>query len=328
VVPRCSFVTSHPETTKEKNRMHDDTTPPISVPEALAPLLDRFFGPEWTRGLPELTRRQLRRWDLHPVGAPMHGMVALVVPVRLPRGGSAVLKIQPVDEESRGEPDALRTWAGDGAVRLLRHDAETGAMLLEQLDASRTLAPVPIDEALTVLGGLLSRLTSHRAPRGMRTLEETTRAMVARAGELAPLLRSAHERDRLAALAARAGEMAPQAGDRLLHWDLHFENVLAPLPGADREPWLAIDPKPLAGDPGFDLFPALHNRWEEAVATGDARRETRRRLDLVSEAAGVPRDRARAWTLVRVLQECVWAVEDGDSALPRVPVTVAEALGA
>ena len=122
--------------------------------------------------------------------------------------------------------------------------------------------------------------------------------------------------------------MAPEAGDRLLHWDLHFQNVLAPLPGTDREPWLAIDPKPLAGDPGFDLFPTLHNRWDEALATGDPRKETRRRLDLVSEAAHIPRDRARAWTLVRVLQECVWAIEDGDHALPDVPVTIAEALGA
>jgi streptomycin 6-kinase len=307
--------------------MHDDT-PPIRVPETLAPLLDRFFGPQWTQGLPELTRRQLRRWGLHPVGTPMHGMVALVVPVRLPHGDSAVLKIQPVDEESRGEPDALRTWNGDGAVRLLRHDPDTGAMLLEPLDPTRTLDPVPIDQALTTIGTLLARLTAHQAPQGMRTLADTTRTMVTRAQHLAPRLRTAHERDRVNALAARAREMAPEAGDRLLHWDLHFQNVLAPLPGTDREPWLAIDPKPLAGDPGFDLFPTLHNRWDEALATGDPRKETRRRLDLVSEAARIPRDRARAWTLVRVLQECVWAVEDGEPALPRVPVTIAEALGA
>ncbi|WP_435106903.1 aminoglycoside phosphotransferase family protein [Nocardiopsis synnemataformans] len=307
--------------------MHDDT-PPIRVPEALAPLLDRFFGPEWTQALPTLTQRQLRHWNLQPTATPMHGMVALVVPVRRTDATPAMLKIQPVDAESEGEPHALRTWNGDGAVRLLQHDPDTGAMLLEPLDPTRTLDPVPIDEALTTIGTLLARLTSHRAPQGMRTLADTTRAMVTRAHLLAPRLRTAHERDRISALTARAREMAPEAGDRLLHWDLHFQNVLAPLPGTDREPWLAIDPKPLAGDPGFDLFPTLHNRWDEALATGDPRKETRRRLDLVSEAAHIPRDRARAWTLVRVLQECVWAVEDGDHTLPRVPVTIAEALGA
>ena len=40
-------------------------------------------------------------------------------------------------------------------------------------------------------------------------------------------------------------EVVGEAGDRLLHWDLHFENVLS----AEREPWLAIDPKPLLGHP-------------------------------------------------------------------------------
>src|SRR5437660_1452079 len=73
--------------------------------------------------------------------------------------------------------------------------------------------------------------------------------------------------------AAATAEVAGEAGDRLLHWDLHFENVLA----AEREPWLAIDPKPLVGDPGFDVLPALGNRWEEAVATGDPARAIRRR---------------------------------------------------
>ncbi len=307
--------------------MHDDT-PPIRVPHTLAPLLDRFFGPQWTQGLPALTQRQLRHWNLQPTGTPMHGMVALVVPVRLPHGDPAVLKIQPVDAESEGEPDALRTWNGDGAVRLLRHDPDTGAMLLEPLDPARTLDTVPIDQALTTIGTLLARLTAHPAPQGIRTLQEATHTMAARAQHLAPRLRTSHERHRINTLAARAREMAPHAGDRLLHWDLHFQNVLAPLPGTDREPWLAIDPKPLAGDPGFDLFPALHNRWNEALATGDPRKETRRRLDLLSEAAHIPRDRARAWTLIRVLQECVWALEDGEPALPRVPVTIAEALDA
>ena len=67
--------------------------------------------------------------------------------------------------------------------------------------------------------------------------------------------------------AAATAELLAETGDRLLHWDLHYDNILA----GDREPWLAIDPEPLAGDPGFDLLPALDNRWHEILATGDAR---------------------------------------------------------
>ncbi|CAM5557026.1 aminoglycoside phosphotransferase family protein [Streptomyces violaceorubidus] len=95
-------------------------------------------------------------------------------------------------------------------------------------------------------------------------------------------------------------EVADEPGDRLLHWDLHYENVLA----ADRAPWLAIDPKPLAGDPGFDLLPALDNRYDPA--------ETRWRFDAMTDVLGLDRERAGAWSLGRVLQNSLWNVEDGD----------------
>ena len=303
-------------------------TPPVRVPDGLAKNLLRFFGPAWLRELPELTAHQCELWGLRITGPAMHGVASLVLPVRTFEGARAVLKMQPVDEETEGEPAALRTWAGRGSVHLLEHDPDSGAMLLEALDPTRDLSEVALEEALTVVGSLLGRLSTHSAPAGMRALGPITLNLVTRAGKLGPRLRSSFERDRLADLAARARPLAEEPGARLLHWDLHFENVLAPRVGTDREPWVAIDPKPLAGDPGFDLLPCLHNRWREAVAAGDARRATRWRLDLLSEVAGMDRERARAWTLVRVLQECVWHVQDGATALPAKHVTIAEALGA
>lgn len=85
----------------------------------------------------------------------------------------------------------------------------------------------------------------------------------------------------------------------MLHWDLHFENVLA----SDREPWLAIDPKPLAGDPGFDLWPALDNKFDADDVLW--------RFDAMTEVLALDRERARAWTLGRVLQNALWEAEDG-----------------
>ncbi len=74
-----------------------------------------------------------------------------------------------------------------------------------------------------------------------------------------------------------------EPGNQLLHWDLHYDNVL----GSAREPWLAIDPKPLAGDPGFELLPALTDRFDDV--------DIRWRFDLMTEALNLDRDRARAW---------------------------------
>jgi streptomycin 6-kinase len=124
--------------------------------------------------------------------------------------------------------------------------------------------------------------------------------------------------------AGRVGELAGSAGDRLLHWDLHYENVLA----GEREPWLAIDPKPLAGDTAFDLIPALHNRWDEVVATGDVAGAVLRRFDLMTEVLDLDRQRAAGYTIARVLQNSLWSVEDGEKNLDQVQVAIAQALTA
>jgi hypothetical protein len=82
-----------------------------------------------------------------------------------------------------------------------------------------------------------------------------------------------------------------------------------PRPADEREPWLAIDPEPLAGDPGFALLAALHNRSEQAVATGDVPRAIRRRFDLMTDIVGLDRKRTTAWTLARILQYALWDIE-------------------
>lgn len=110
----------------------------------------------------------LERWGLRQEGPPMRGQVAVVLPVvRTADGARAALKLQDVDEETAGEPVALRAWGGAGAVRLLDHDPATGTLLLERLDETRPLSRVPdVLAATEVIAGLLARLTSVPAPEG------------------------------------------------------------------------------------------------------------------------------------------------------------------
>ncbi|WP_431043185.1 aminoglycoside phosphotransferase family protein [Streptomyces sp. P1-3] len=300
----------------------------ITVPERLAAAYQDYDdGPEWIAALPKLIAEFLERWGLRPDGAPAHGAAALVVPVLREDGTAAALKLQQVTDETEGEPLGLRAWSGDGVVRLLDHDAASGAMLLERLDGRRSLASVPDDQvALLKLAGLLSRLAARPAPAGLRTLADLTDAMLAELPGALPELSDPDERRLLETCAAAVREVRDEPGDRLLHWDLHYENVLASLPGSGREPWLAIDPKPLAGDPGFDLMPALRNRWDEVAATGDIPRAVRRRFDLLTEVVGLDRQRAMRWTLARVLQNSLWDVEDGEDELQETQVAIAEAL--
>ncbi|MCC5033390.1 aminoglycoside phosphotransferase family protein [Streptomyces sp. WAC 00631] len=311
-------------------RISEGGPAPVEVPEALAAAHVRYEGEAgraWVAALPGLAESYLGRWRLRRDGPVAHGVAALVVPVVGADGTPAVLKLQPVTDETAGEPDALRAWDGDGAVRLLRSDPETGTMLLERLDPARTLAGVGDDmAALRVLAELLARLTAHPAPPGVRRLGDAADGMLRRLPAVLPALADPAERRLLDACGGAVRELAGEPGDRLLHWDLHYENVLAPLPGSGRGPWLAIDPKPLTGDPGFELLPALRNRWDDVTATGDVPRAVRRRFDLMTEILGLDRARARGWTLGRVLQTCLWETESGATVLDPAQRAIAEAL--
>ncbi|MDN3023445.1 aminoglycoside phosphotransferase family protein [Streptomyces sp. S.PB5] len=276
----------------------------IDIPEGLAAAQEKFNGEagrSFIAGLPELAADFLERWELRPDGGAMHGVSALVLPViRRTDGVEAVLKLQLLDEESEGEPVALRIWDGDGAVHLLDHDPATGTMLLERLDPARMLSHLPDSrEGVLVIARLLAHLTRLPAPDGMRRLGDIAGAMLEQTPWALERIPDEEARALVADCAAAVRDVVDEPGDRLLHWDLHDENVLA----ADRAPWLAIDPKPLAGDPGFDLLPAIANRFDAD--------EVRWRFDAMTDVLALDRARARAWTLGRVLQNCLWEIEDG-----------------
>ena len=71
----------------------------VLVPEAFSALVTgrdpepNISGDEWLAHLPRFVEESLAEWDLTLDGDPMHGMAALVLPVRLRAGSTAVLKV-------------------------------------------------------------------------------------------------------------------------------------------------------------------------------------------------------------------------------------------
>jgi streptomycin 6-kinase len=230
-------------------------------------------GLTWLRALPRLADEVLDRWNLEVVGAAMNGHTALVLPVARD-GVRLICKIGWPHAGSDQEHLALRHWAGVGAVRLVAADPGRGALLLEELDAARDLGQMWIDDALTIVGVLLARLHVP-APPTVRRLSDLAAGW---AESLRGLDGGLPPRLVVRALGLIADLVADPACDaRLLHTDLHFGNVLA----GQREPWLVIDPKPMAGHPGLELHPVLRNRVEE-LGTGSALRwSVRRRVEIV-----------------------------------------------
>jgi streptomycin 6-kinase len=281
----------------------------IVVPAELAELHEKYSGEVgrlWVAGLPALAAVYLERWQLEIDGQVASGAVALIIPVARQDGSRAVLKLQPVDDETSGEPAALRAWAGRGAVQLLEHDPRSGAMLLERLDASRDLSTMEDDlAAAKIIAELLVQLNSVPAPAGMRQLSDVAAATLAETPDAIRLAADPDERRLLINCTARLQELiTDRIENRLLHWDLHYFNTLYTLNGVGE--WKAIDPKPLSGDSGFELLPALWNRWDDLVRSGDVAHGLLRRFDLMTDVLGLERSRAAAWTVGRVLQNAVW----------------------
>lgn len=295
----------------------------IEIPAAVTAMSTR--GPEWAAWVASLAstaERALQQWRLRLDGRPTHGHCSVVIPVRTVDGASAMLKIGFPDEESEHEHLALRRWGGHGAARLLSADPYHRVLLLERLDTT-DLTGLAVEQACQVVADLYRELHVPALP-ALRPLSFFVNRWTA---ELAALPRSAPIPHRLVEQAVAVGRDLigdGAAGDRVIHTDLHYGNVLAGRgPDAGRQ-WLAIDPKPVNGDPHYEIAPMLWNRWEEI--SHNVRGGVLRRLWMLVDAAGFDEDRARGWVLVRMVHNAMWAAEDGDHSWLTRCITVAKAI--
>jgi streptomycin 6-kinase len=276
----------------------------LAIPPKFTEHVHRALAPDATRWLskvPALAAEYTRKWDLEFEGEAMFGFVSVVQPARRADGTPVALKIGWPHEESADEPRALSTWAGRGAVLLLESAPDDGVLLLERLDATRDLGAEPLDSALTIAARLARRLAVPAPP-----MTRSVRAEAERLGVELPrrwaALGEPFGRRCVDAAAEVCRDLGPEAGEELVNEDLHFENVLA----GQREPWLVIDPKPLAGDVEWGVLPLLWNRFDKSTLDG--------RLDLIVAEAGLDPERARAWTLVRAAGNWLRSLEDSGSA--------------
>jgi streptomycin 6-kinase len=240
----------------------------------------------WRANLPELVGDCCKEWDLL-LGEPyVPGACGHVARVALADGTPAVLKVWWPHREAEQEADALERWDGDGAVRMLARDDERSAVLLERCEPGASLSTA--EDPIGVFVDLLPRLW--RNGDGFFPLAREAEYWSEHELQEVP-----DKRLKDAALHYLA-ELAPSQGEQvLLHQDLHGENVLA----AQREPWLVIDPKPLAGEREFSVGPIVRS-----FELGHSQRHVLYRLDRLASELELDRDRALGWT---VAQTVAWS---------------------
>jgi streptomycin 6-kinase len=290
----------------------------VTVALVVPPLLARNVtttwgaaGASWLAALPNTLAELANDWELE-LGEAFELSYHWVCRAWTADGTAAVLKLglPGADDHLSSEAAALAAWAGQGAVRLLRFDPAGAALLLEQArpgDPASALVPDDDELATAAAVDLLQRL--HAAPPpapGVPTLQarlDAFDAHLARFSGDRPLNRDLVVRAR--GLGRELCASAPPA--RLLHGDLHHDNVLR----AEREPWLAIDPHGVVGDPGYDAGAWLYNpdppsRDPALLALVPAR------LEQLAEGLEQPLDRVTAWGFVQAVLSAVWSAESGD----------------
>lgn len=257
----------------------------------------RGFGAEgerWLRGLPAHIDALRREWSLDDIETmDVEGHTSWIGACTTEDGSGAVLKVIIPHEESRREADALRAYAGEGAVRVLRTTEDGFSLLIERCFPGTSLWALGIDEGNTVIAALLRRLWR---PVPEDALFRRLTDVVADWCERMPTEAPAEGYDpRIARDASALGRelLSDETQDALLHGDLHPGNVLA----ATREPWLVIDPKPVVGEPAFDLAQLLINRCWKAPSAEEIRRQTRR----LAGETGLDPERIAAWAVVKAV---------------------------
>lgn len=248
------------------------------------------------------------RWQLRGNGEPVPGRRGLRLAVTDGDGRPATLLVSTPGRASELTALALRHWAGRGAVRLLRADPVLGGLLVERV-GPRTLAGLSDDEALTQISSLYPHL---HIPAGAQ-YPRLSQVVGGLAEQLAALPRSAPLPHRLVHQAmrlSRAFADDPRCDGVLLHTNLRPATVLA----ATRHPWLAVAPVPISGDPHYEPVATLLDSHRGTTTRG----QSRRRFELIVEAAGLDPDRARDWVIVGCLHDALQALRtDAQQQLSR-----------
>ena len=250
-------------------------------------------------------------WQLISDGEPIVTHSSQLFPVRW-NGEAAMLKVALAAEERSGA-QLMIWWNGVGAARALAHEGD--AILLERATGERSLVEMvgrgEDDEASRIICKAVAALHARREPL---------------LPSLIPLSRRFHSLEQAGSREGGAFARSAEFARALLfeprqivtlHGDVHHGNVLD---FAERG-WLAIDPKGLVGERGFD-YANLFCNPNNAVATSPGR--LARQVGVVAEAAGLERRRLLQWIVAWAGLSASWMIEDDMDELVYSTLRVAD----
>jgi streptomycin 6-kinase len=234
---------------------------------------------------------------------------SLLQPV-LSEGLPAMLKVPLNKQEQRGFR-LLACWDGNAAVKVYRYDAH--ALLMERAVGERSLMQMVLagkeEEANRIICSVVEQLHANVCTivADLVPLPVWFRSLKSAAGREGGFFVRGH---------AVARELLASPCDPVaLHGDIHYGNILD---GGPRG-WLAIDPKGLAGERGFDYANIFCNP-DLSIAGSPERLPNQVRL--IAGRARMEAQRLLGWIIAWAALSASWMLEDGID--PILPITVGE----
>jgi streptomycin 6-kinase len=256
-------------------------------------------------------------WSLD-LEMPASSSVSAVVHARDSAKNPVTLKLLVDASEFAAEREALIAFGGRGSIRLIAEAPAMSALLLERAvpgDALSALVKTGQEDlANQAAADVMHRL---KTPASKSQVDELTHigseamATLERYVHVYGTTPSGPITGRQIAQARSLIDALQQSEEAvvLLHADLHHDNLLA----AERERWLAIDPKGRIGDPAAELAAFIRNPIDHLATVTDFAGLLRRRVSQLIELLDYDRERVLAWTIGLATVAACWALEDGAS---------------
>lgn len=283
----------------------------MQIPNGLRETIERVHGAagqQWLMTLPELVSEWRERWGLE-LSAPFENLsYNLVIPGRNASGMGVVLKVGVPCRELETEAAALNLFEGAGAVRLLEQDTAAGALLLERVNPGTPLHELQAEAEAARTAATLMRQLWRTPPREhsfpslavwFRAFERLRSQFGGGSGPFPSELIMRAER-------AFTELDASTESSVVLHGDFHHANILF---SAERG-WLAIDPKGIIGDRGYEVGSFMLNQLPKGVSASATTAILAQRLSIFAEELQISRARLALWAFCHAILSALWDMEE------------------
>lgn len=267
----------------------------------------REEGMRWIERLPQIIGELEKNWSLKIDKKPFPNLsYHYVAPCLCADESEAVVKIGFPGEAAYilNEVKMLKFMNGGRLVKLLRFDEKRFAMLLEKLTPGENLKTVCLDDDSKAVEIAIKTMKKFwRKPpenHDFQMLEKWFDGLME-----AERINFAPEYTRKA-LTFFEKLNAPADSQMLLHGDFHHENILS----AEREPFLAIDPKGIVGNIGYDITVFLINHANWLAGKPDFQEKLDDAIGKFSEAFEIEPQDLRKWTFAHSVLSAWWTFEE------------------